>query len=334
MRQLLVLSVLSASLAAAPAFAQRVVSEAELRQFSAQRQDQDNRPSYHRSPLTWRASPAPGVSTHRGAATGVTCDLVTPPPFFLDPTPIVYSINAGQGQFAYAPWRTFHWPGPQHVLVQHDSGLDEVFVMTLEGRYFIAVLTPEQDARMRSAMAQPGAFRFTHRENSTTFDSAGAGDQLSTLQACQAQLETQTMLAASAETAPTAPPEPTEALQTLVNQGRWVAAIRFAATDNWTGRGPVNTRFLMSRIMAAPSANTPEVRHQLYLDREWMFRARSMAPFMSEADQAQMEAFINGIVSEFAPFDPGGPGHLINARNAGDCASRGGTMRASGCFSH
>lgn len=334
MRRFLVLSVLSALLAAEPAFAQRVVSEAELRQLSVQRQDQDNRPSYHRSPLTWRASPAPGMSTHRGAAAGVTCDLVTPPPFFLDPTPIVYSINAGQSEFAYAPSRSFHWPGPQNVLIQHDSGLNEVLVMTLEERYFEAVLTPEQDARIRSAMAQPGAFRFTHRDNSTTFDSAGAGDQVATLQACEAELGTQTLLAASAEAPPTVPPEPTEALQTLVNQGRWVAAIRFAATDNWTGRGTVNTRFLMSRIMAAPSANTPEVRHQLYLDREWMFRARSMAPFMSESDEAQMEAFINGIVSEFAPYDPGGPAYLINALTASECVSRGGTVRASGCWSH
>lgn len=314
----------------APAAAQDAPAKNNIEHFTqlaAERKSRDNRPFGHKSPLSWTSSTKPSSSHFFDKPAYQPCTLVTLKNFKYIANPLIYSSSLDEKVLAFAPVRSTLTSEPIDILVQHTSGFSAFLSMKKNNTYLAGVLTPEQDAAFRASLTMPGQFLFTLRAESTAFDVDGAGDQLEVFAACEAQLKPTPEPAVTAVAK--AAPEPHPNLKAMVEQGQWQGAITFVANDNWSGKSVVHQRYLMDKLMTAPSANTPSVRQQLYLEREMMFRALSASGKQRDA----MTAFIDGIVNEFAPIRPG-TSYQIDAATVGECLSQGGTVRSGGCWSN
>lgn len=299
----------------------------QFRKLAAERQSRDNRPYGHTSPLGRTSYEKPSVPPFFHKPAYQACTLVTPKNFKYTTNPLVYTSSLEEKVLAFAPKRSTLSSEPVDILVQHTSGFSALLSMKPNNTYLTGVLTPEQDAAFRTSLTMTGQFLFTLRAESNAFDVNAAGDQLEVFAACEAQLAAAPAPAIS-EVAKAAP-EPHPDLKAMVDRGQWQGAITFVANDNWSGKSALHQNYLMDKLMTAPSANTPAVRQQLYLEREMMFRALSVSGKQRNA----MTAFVDGIVNEFAPIRSS-PSYRIDAATVGECHDRGGTVKSGGCWSN
>lgn len=315
----------------APADAQTADMRLHLEQLSERRQAFNTRPSGHDTQLTWTASEQPrGSPVHQFRHVEV-CALRTEQLNRNLPPPLIYTAGRQGRQLAFVPSRTLSLSGPQPVLIEHTSGFNALVSMDVSGWHLILNLTAQMDAEIREVLAAPGAFRFTHLDTTTTLDVSGAADAFAVLDGCESRLNP-LFVASGAAPASRVDPE----IEQLVRERRWNDAILALAQPD-SRRSQYNHYFVISQIMRSPAANDRLLRSTLYNNRTVMFAAHRTAQLESQAEGVAVGGFVEGVVQEFAPVDPG-PATRLYARDVAHCRAQGGTVRGSGslrtCWSH